>query len=146
MSTAESWDLTVPDDAGELADKLRRLGVVPGQRLHIVPPVDERTIRTIHDAARRLSDELSADIDGHQSWQSVPSRRDIKTLLDAIDVALTSGTSWRIFISYSTHEEDQANDGAPTRRRLSFVGSIPDGPADLSERTDEHLAEGFGRD
>jgi hypothetical protein len=99
MSTAESWDLTVPDDAGELADKLRRLGVVPGQRLHIVPPVNE-------------------------------------------------GGPWRVFVSAPAHDGpgDEPTGKEPTRRRLSFVGSIPDGPADLSARTDEHLAEGFGRD
>jgi hypothetical protein len=36
MSTADGgWDLTVPEDASELASELRRHGVVPGQHLHI---------------------------------------------------------------------------------------------------------------
>lgn len=35
MSTAEEgWELTVPDDAHELAAELRRHGIKPGQRLH----------------------------------------------------------------------------------------------------------------
>lgn len=41
MSTADGWDLTVPDDANELLAELRRHGVVPGQRLHVVPGVEQ---------------------------------------------------------------------------------------------------------
>ena len=40
MSAADGWDLTVPEDAAELAEKLRRHGVRPGQRLHIVSTLD----------------------------------------------------------------------------------------------------------
>ncbi len=35
MSTADGWDLTVPEDAAELLAELRRHGVRPGQRLHV---------------------------------------------------------------------------------------------------------------
>ena len=36
MSSADGWDLTVPEDAAELLAELRRHGVRPGQRLHVV--------------------------------------------------------------------------------------------------------------
>ncbi|WP_091548276.1 hypothetical protein [Modestobacter sp. DSM 44400] len=36
MSTADGWDLTVPEDDAELLAELRRHGVRPGQHLHIV--------------------------------------------------------------------------------------------------------------
>ena len=36
MSTANGWDLTVPEDDAELLAALRRHGVRPGQRLHVV--------------------------------------------------------------------------------------------------------------
>lgn len=41
MSTADGWDLTVPEDAAELAAELRRHGVLPGQRLHMRVLLDE---------------------------------------------------------------------------------------------------------
>jgi hypothetical protein len=37
MSTAGGWDFTVPEDPDQLAAELRRHGVLPGQRLHVVP-------------------------------------------------------------------------------------------------------------
>ncbi len=40
MSTAEGWDLTVPEDAADLAEEFPRHGVRPGQRLHIVSTLD----------------------------------------------------------------------------------------------------------
>lgn len=36
MSTADGWDLTVPEDEAELLAELRRHGVRPGQRLHVM--------------------------------------------------------------------------------------------------------------
>ena len=83
MSTADGWDLTVPDDANELLAELRRHGVMPGQRLHVVP---------------------------------------------------------------GTEQKSEVTDPATPPRRLSFTGMIQDGPTDLSTRTDEYLAESFGRD
>ena len=41
MSTADGWDLTVPEDEAELLAELRRHGVCPGQRLHVVQTPDE---------------------------------------------------------------------------------------------------------
>lgn len=43
MSTADGWDLTVPEDETELLAELRRHGVVPGKRFHLVetPPEQE---------------------------------------------------------------------------------------------------------
>jgi len=40
MSAVDGWDLTVPEDAAELAEEFRRHGVRPGQRLHIVSTLD----------------------------------------------------------------------------------------------------------
>jgi len=40
MSAADGWDLTVPEDAADLAEEFRRHGVRPGQRLHIVSTLD----------------------------------------------------------------------------------------------------------
>lgn len=36
MSTADGWDLTVPEDDAELLAELRRHGVRPGQHLRIL--------------------------------------------------------------------------------------------------------------
>ena len=44
MSTADGWDLTVPEDDAELLAELRRHGVRPGQRLHIVTTQSEPVI------------------------------------------------------------------------------------------------------
>src|SRR3954451_5756170 len=41
MSAAHGWDLTVPEDAAELLAELRRHGVQPGQRLHVLRASDE---------------------------------------------------------------------------------------------------------
>ena len=41
MTSADGWDLTVPEDAAELLAELRRHGVRPGQRLHVVPASDD---------------------------------------------------------------------------------------------------------
>lgn len=36
MTSGQEWDLTVPADEAELLAELRRHGVRPGQRLHVV--------------------------------------------------------------------------------------------------------------
>ena len=46
MSTADGWDLTVPEDDAELLAELRRHGVRPGQRLHVVATLAEPAIAT----------------------------------------------------------------------------------------------------
>ena len=43
MSSADGWDLTVPEDAAELLAELRRHGVRPGQRLHVVRTAETPT-------------------------------------------------------------------------------------------------------
>ncbi len=40
MSAVDGWDLTVPEDAADLAEEFRQHGVRPGQRLHIVSMLD----------------------------------------------------------------------------------------------------------
>jgi MFS superfamily sulfate permease-like transporter len=46
MSTADGWDLTVPEDAAELLAELRRHGVKPGQRLHVVQATEQVSDKT----------------------------------------------------------------------------------------------------
>lgn len=41
MSTADGWDLTVPEDPAELLAELRRHGVTPGKRFHVVEAPDQ---------------------------------------------------------------------------------------------------------
>lgn len=84
MSTAEGWDLTVPDDEAELLAELRRHGVVPGKRFHVV------------EAAAPRAGEI----------EQAPK---------------------------------------VVRRAMPFIGSTPGGPRDLAAKTDEYLAQGFGR-
>ena len=76
MSSAEGWDLTVPEDAAELLAELRRHGVRPGQRLHVVQAAEEATppteVSTDRSSGRKLDfigsvhggpDDLSARTD-----------------------------------------------------------------------------------
>jgi hypothetical protein len=55
MSSADSWDLTVPEDAAELLAELRRHGVLPGQRLHVVRAPDEPSQHPREEALDRTS-------------------------------------------------------------------------------------------
>src|SRR5512146_294688 len=41
VSTADGWGLTVPEDEVELLAELRRHGVRPGQRLHVLPAASQ---------------------------------------------------------------------------------------------------------
>lgn len=52
VSSADGWDLTVPEDAAELLAELRRHGVRPGQRLHVVRAGEEPEPSSGEDAAR----------------------------------------------------------------------------------------------
>jgi hypothetical protein len=51
MSSADGWDLTVPEDAAELLAELRRHGVQPGQRLRVVRADEEPEQPRGNDAA-----------------------------------------------------------------------------------------------
>ena len=42
--TAREWDFTVPDDDVELLAELRRRGVCPGTRLHVIVSEQDRGI------------------------------------------------------------------------------------------------------
>ena len=57
MSSADGWDLTVPEDAAELLAELRRHGVRPGQRLHVVRAAETPT---------ELSDGAAAPPERHE--------------------------------------------------------------------------------
>ncbi len=52
ISSADGWDLTVPEDAAELLAELRRHGVRPGQRLHVVRADEEPKQSSGEDASR----------------------------------------------------------------------------------------------
>ena len=52
MSSVDGWDLTVPEDAAELLAELRRHGVRPGQRLHVVRTDEEPEQPRGEDAAK----------------------------------------------------------------------------------------------
>lgn len=56
MSSAEGWDLTVPEDGAELLAELRRHGVQPGQRLRVAPPPETDTASVPAGPARRSFD------------------------------------------------------------------------------------------
>jgi hypothetical protein len=58
MSSADGWDLTVPEDAAELLAELRRHGVRPGQRLHVVRADEEPGQSSGEDAARPMRAKL----------------------------------------------------------------------------------------
>ncbi len=60
MITADGWDLTVPEDVAELAAELRRHGVTPGQRLHIVQDPD-LSAEPVAKKQRKLSFIASCD-------------------------------------------------------------------------------------
>ena len=77
MSVAEGWDFTVPEDEAELMAELRRHGVRPGQRLHVVPvtrphagdqpeSVSPPRIRRMSFAGSvHAEPDLSANVDDH---------------------------------------------------------------------------------
>src|SRR3954467_13906437 len=58
MSSADGWDPSGPEDAAELLAELRRHGVWPGQRLHVVRASQEPTppteVSTDQPARRKL--------------------------------------------------------------------------------------------
>lgn len=51
MRSADGWDLTGPEEAAELLAELRRHGVRPGQRLHVVCADDASEQSSGEDAA-----------------------------------------------------------------------------------------------
>jgi hypothetical protein len=78
MSSADGWDLTVPENAAELLAELRRHGVRPGQRLHVVPapgepsqqssdPIERPVIRTLDfiGSVHGGPDDLSTQTDDY---------------------------------------------------------------------------------
>ena len=58
MSSVDGWDLTVPEDAAELLAELRRHGVRPGQRLHVVRADEEPGRSSDDDAAGPMRAKL----------------------------------------------------------------------------------------
>ncbi|SOC46943.1 hypothetical protein SAMN05660748_0537 [Blastococcus aggregatus] len=58
MSSVDGWDLTVPEDAAELLAELRRHGVRPGHRLHVVRADEEPEQSSGDDAAQPMRARL----------------------------------------------------------------------------------------
>ncbi|WNV76522.1 hypothetical protein [Geodermatophilus sp. DSM 44513] len=58
MSSADGWDLTVPEDAAELLAELRRHGVRPGHRLHVVRAPDDSAHQSSGPTERPASRKL----------------------------------------------------------------------------------------
>ena len=58
MSSADGWDLTVPEDAAELLAELRRHGVRPDHRLHVVRAPDESAQQSSDPSERQASRKL----------------------------------------------------------------------------------------
>ena len=166
MSAAESWDLVVPEDAAELLAQFRRHGVRPGTRLWVVEPSDDvpgdpdewhRTVSAlltavavISSATGEVAEALRAAI-GPQLAEITRARHAVvhgRELDDADRDALA--TVARALEDALRHAGRLAAEPAKAeaerpRRRLRFTGLI-EGPPDLATRTDEHLAQGFGRD
>jgi hypothetical protein len=167
MSTAESWDVVVPEDDAELLAELRRHGVRPGKRLWVLEPADDEpdnpaewyqavsaavaAAAAVASAKGEVAEALRAAIGPQlsaitrvrneavhgRSELSEADRRALVSVARALDDALLhasrrAGTS-------ATPEKDRS------RRRLRFTGLI-EGPPDLATRTDDYLAQGFGRD
>jgi hypothetical protein len=95
MSTAESWDLVVPEDDAALGAEVRRhIGSLkPGQRVRV-------------------------------------------TIGQAPGTVVVNSATGRLVASQPV--DDDAD--------LPFIGSVSGGPRDLASRTDDYLAQGFGRD
>jgi hypothetical protein len=166
MSTAESWDLVVPEDATELLDELRRHGVQPGTRLWVVEPSDEvsgesaewrRTLSTaltavavVTSASSEVAEALRAAI-GPQLAEITKARNAVvhgRELDDADrDALVTVARALEEALQHAgrlTTKPAMSQGGRP-RRRLRFTG-LTEGPPDLATRTDDYLAHGFGRD
>lgn len=166
VSTAESWDVVVPEDAAELLAELRRHGVRPGTRLWVVEPSDDvqgdpdewhRTVSAlltavavISSASGEVAEALRAAI-GPQLGEITKARHAVvhgrelddaernalATVARALEDALRH--AGRIAAQPATPEAERP------RRRLSFTGLI-EGPPDLATRADEYLEQGFGHD
>ncbi len=170
MSTAESWDLVVPEDDAELGAELRRHGVRPGQRLWVVEPDENQTVdREQWQRAIARATAAAAALSSISDRVAEDLRNAIAPHLDALQaVADQAAESMpRIELSDATRtaladlaqaldealRASKASNAASVRdpdpdrprRRLRFTGMI-DGPSDLSTRTDKYLAQGFGRD
>jgi hypothetical protein len=163
MSAAETWDLVVPEDDAELLAELHRHGVRPGQRLWVVEPAGDsaewhRTMSALITAAAviasakgEVADALRAAI-GPQLGaitraraEVVHGRRELsaddREALVAVARALQDALLDTGRLTEATAEPEEGR----SRRKLRFTG-VSAGPPDLAARTDEYLAEGFGRE
>lgn len=146
MSTAETWDLRVPEDAADLAAELRRHGVRPGEHVWVVATqrlTDDAELRRFRNALAHIGSpervsELTEQLQRltRQEVKDTPQREE---LLAFIAVMTLLG---REHIPAASDREPQP---PRRRRRLSFIGAGEGGPSDVSERTDEYLSRGFGR-
>jgi hypothetical protein len=149
MSTAESWDLTVPEDEAELLAELRRHGVRPGQHLHVLETGDDESAESI----RRAFAAIRAVIDTGLGDKLKAVMADVKLPAPVLPPDLTQAQREALvglinaLDEAATASRGPVEDAAPTRprRRLRFTGMISAEP-DLSENFDRYLAQSYERD
>lgn len=76
MSPADGWDLTVPEDPAELLAELRRHGVRPGQRLHVVRVSDDPSQQSRNFTERPVTRTLDFIASVHGGPADLSTRTD----------------------------------------------------------------------
>lgn len=172
MSTAESWDLVVPEDDAALGAEIRRHGVRTGQLLWLIALDEEPTtvgreqwrlallaaaaaapaLASIDDKiARELRTALSPHLAELQALtrhmtQPLPEMELSEATRTALaDLTHVLEAALQVSKGQMGGQLDSAEPEGP-RRRLRFTGALKDAEPDLSARTDEYLAGGFGRE
>src|SRR4051794_7647049 len=147
MSTAETWDLVVPEDDAELVAAFRRHGVQPGRRLWVLETADDQTVDS--DELRRalvsahVAAEALASVNSHvaealiaaigpQLQALAKSTRNavahsMRTSLDAAELAALATVAHALedaLKAASTRRATESPAEQPPRRRLGFTGMI----------------------
>jgi hypothetical protein len=76
MSSADSWDLTDPEDGAELLAELRRHGVRPRQLLHVARPSDELSQQSSDPTVRPVTRTLDFIGSVHGGHADLSTRAD----------------------------------------------------------------------
>jgi hypothetical protein len=167
MSTAESWDVVVPEDDAELLAELRRHGVRPGKHLYVLETGDDQSVDSDqYRQAVKAAVAAAAAVASANSHVAEALRAAIGPQLEALSASTAvlgnvrvqlDATERAALISVARALEDalgrtsartaepKAADRTEVRREMPFIGSVPGGPRDLAARTDDYLRQGFGR-
>ena len=149
MSTAESWDFTVPEDEAELLAELRRHGVRPGAHLNVVETANgeasaglRRALEAINAAIESGLAEKMRAVVGQLYLPRIDAPSNPQPVLDEAQRAALA-----LLVSALNDAKHAALPDAaePGRRKLPFIGTGKGGPSDLAANTDAYLAQGFGR-